>query len=452
MYIVVIGLGQVGRHVVRTLEWEKHDVVAVDNDPAAIEFIEEHHDVMTLRGYGASQSLLRRADVARADLVVAVTNHDEVNLIAALAARRLGAKQAVARVQGSEWTGELTEGSTQPGVQYDMLGVDVVFNPRVLLAQEVARIAQSHGALEVTDLADGRVEVAHLELGSDGRMLNKPLSKLPLPQQVLVAAVVRDGALWVPGGADSLLPHDRIYLVGQPEPIVAAEDLFTRTREAHRVCIVGGGVIGQAMAELLVAADIEVMLIERMADRAQRLAERLPKATVVHGDGTDLELLKEQRAGEYELFAAVTRDDEVNLMAGLLAKRLGAQRTVTLVSRPDYSHIYRQLGIDVVLSPRTVASEHVLRYVRQTELRSVTVLEDGQAEVLELVAQEGSRVADRPVRRIAVPRGAILAAIIKHDRVVVPHGNDVVAVGDTVVVLTTPAARKGVVHLFKGWS
>lgn len=451
MYVVVIGLGQVGRHVVRTLEWEKHDVVAVDNDPAAIEHIEEHHDVMTLRGYGASQALLARAEVGKADLVVAVTDHDEVNLIAALAARRLGAKRAVARVQGSEWTGELVQDGHQAGVQYDLLGVDVVFNPRVLLAQEVARIAQSHGALEVTDLADGRIEVAHVEL-TDGRMLNKPLSKLPLPSQVLIAAVVRDGTLWVPGGADSLLPKDRIYLVGLPEQIVEAEDLFTRTREAQRVCIVGGGVIGQSMASLLLDAGIEVMLIERMADRAQWLAERLPKATIVHGDGTQLELLKEQRIENFELFASVTRDDEVNLMAGLLAKRLGVPRTITVVSRPDYTDIYRQLGIDVVLSPRTVASDHVLRYCRQTELRSVTVLEDGQAEVLELVAQEGARVADRPVRRIAMPRGAILCAIIKHDRVVVPHGNDVVAIGDTVIVMTTPAARKGVVHLFKGWS
>ncbi len=449
MYVVVIGLGEVGRHVVRTLEWEKHDVVAVDSDQRAIDIIEEHHDVMTLQGYGASQRVLRQAEVEKADLVVAVTNHDEVNLIAALAARNLGASRALARVQGGEWSGSEAN-ETPTAIQYGLLGVDVVFNPRVLLAQEVAKIAQSHGALEVLDLANDRIEVVQLELGQQGRMLNKPIAKLPLPQQVLVAAVVRDGTLFVPGGTDMLLPRDRIYLVGLPEHMVEAEDLFTHKTEARRVCIVGGGVIGQALARMLLDADLEVMIIERDAERAQRLAEVLPKATIVHGDGTDLSLLQEQKVGSFDLFAAVSHEDEVNLMAGLLAKRIGVGRTVSVVHRPDYGEIYRQLGIDIVLSPRTVASDHVLRYCRQTELQSLTVLEGGQAEILELVTQDGSRIADTPVRRIAMPRGALLCAILKGDRVVIPRGDDVVAIGDTVVVLSTPAARKGVARLFKG--
>jgi len=216
------------------------------------------------------------------------------------------------------------------------------------------------------------------------------------------------------------------------------------------VCIVGGGVVGMSLARMLTDAQIDVMVIERDEARAQLVAERLPKAVVVHGDGTNLQLLKEHKVGSYDLFAAVSHEDEVNLMAGLLAKRIGVARTVSLVHRPDYGEIYRQLGIDVVLSPRTVASDHVLRYCRQTELQSLTVLEGGQAEILELVTQEGSRVADTPVKRLAMPRGALLAAILKGDRVIIPRGDDVVAVGDTVVVLTTPAARKSIARLFKG--
>lgn len=446
MYVVIVGMGQVGRHVVRTLEWEKHDIVAIDNDPDAIRYIEEHHDVMTLTGYGASNDVLEKANAGRADLFVACTDHDEVNLIAALAAKQMGAKRTIARVQDKQWSGR-GEGE---GVEYGLLGVDVVFNPRVLLAQELAKIAQSHGALEVIDIANNSLEVVQLELGDQHRMLHKPLAKLTLPKQVLVGAVVRDRQLFVPGGADVLLPGDRVYLLGLPEQMTEAEDLFTRKKEARRVCIVGGGVVGEALARNLArSGGFEVLLIERKGARAHELAAELAGVTVVHGDGTDLELLREENIGGYDLFCAVSYEDEVNLMAGLLAKRAGITRTAALVQRADYVDIYRQLGIDVVLSPRIVASDHILRYCRQTELQSLTLLEEGKAEILEIVAAEESRVTGVPVKRLSIPRGALLAAIIKGDQVIIPRGDDVIDPGDTVVVLTTQAARSAVAKLFR---
>ncbi|HHO54036.1 MAG TPA: Trk system potassium transporter TrkA [Deltaproteobacteria bacterium] len=402
-----------------------------------------------MQGYGASQRVLASAGVERADLVVAVTSDDEVNLIGALAARQLGARRAVARVQGTDWSSTGPTDTDTAGIQHGLLGVDVVFNPRVLLAREIAKIAQSHGALEVLDVANDQIEVAQVELGEQGRLLHKPLAKLQLPRGVLAGAVVRDGRLFVPGGSDVLLPRDRVYLIGLPEQMNEAEALFTRHQQATTVCIIGGGVIGEVLAHMLVEAKLEVMVIERDEVKARALAARLPSVTVVHGDGTQIELLNEENVGSYSLFVAVTNEDEVNLMASLLARRAGARRTVALVSRPDYSTIYNQLGIDVVLSPRTVASEHVLRYCRQHELQSLTVIEDGGAEILELLAHPGSRITGVQVKRLPIPRGALLAAILKGDRVLIPRGDDIVAPGDTVVVLTTPSARNGVVRLFR---
>jgi trk system potassium uptake protein TrkA len=443
MYVVVIGLGEVGRHTVRVLEQDRHDIVVVDVDPEALRWAEENHDVGTLEGYGASPANLRAVRVGSADLVVAVTDNDEVNLIAALASKRAGAKQTIARVQQQEWASE------REGVSYGLLGVDVVINPRVLLAQAIAQIARSHGALEVVDLADDRIELIQVALAPGSRMLDKPLAKLTMPDATLVAAIVRNGELRVPGGADVLLVGDRVYLIGRTADMEAAADLFSAKREAKRVCIVGGGVVGRSLAIELLRTGSDVMVIEHDRAAATDLAGCLDGATVVHGDGTNLELLIEEHIERFDMFAAVTHEDEVNLMACLLAKRLGDVRAVCLAHRADYASIYRQLGVDIVLSPRVVAGQQILRYCRQSELKSLTVLEDGQAEVLEIVAQPTSRSIGVPLRRLNVPRGALVAAIVRGSDVIVPGGEDAIEVGDTVVLMVTNAARTSVARLFK---
>ncbi len=442
MYIVIIGMGEVGRHLLRVLEHEGHDLVALDERPEAIAYVEDHHDVMTLTGYGARHELLMQAGVERADLVVAVTDQDEVNLIAALAAKQLGAKKVVARAQGDAWA------SHSEGVRYGLLGVDVVINPRVLVAQELTRIARSHGAADVIDLAQDRIELVQIQIADDARHVKKPIMKLALPRDTLVAALVHDGQLLVPGGADVLLPGDRIYLIGRSEAILEAEDLFTSRREARRVCIVGGGVVGSALARNLASDGTEVLIIERDRERAEKLSVEVPKATVVHGDGTDRQLLEEEEVGTYDLVCTLTAADEVNLMAALLAQRVGAGRTAALVHRADYMPIYTQLGVDIVLTPRAVASDHILRYVRGGAVQSLTMLEDGQAEVAELRVPRGARVVGVPLKRMGLPRGALLAGIVHEDQVIIPRGDDVVHAGDTVILLLTEGARPIVERMF----
>lgn len=444
MYIVIIGMGEVGRHLIRTLEHEGHDIVAIDQSADAIGHIEDHHDVMTLTGYGASHDVLTAAQVEKADLVVAVTDRDEVNLIAALAAKQLGAKRVVARAQGNAWTAH------QEGVRYGLLGVDVVINPRVLVAQELARIARSHGAVDVIDLAQDRLELVQLELAEDARFVGKPLMKLALPRDTLIAALVREGRLTIPGGADVLLAGDRVYMIGLPNAILKAEDLFTTRREARRVCIVGGGVVGSALARALAMDDAEVLVIEQDRATAEALSVAVPKATIVHGDGTDRQLLEEEEIGTYDLLCAVTSADEVNLMASLLSQRVGAGRTAALVHRGDYMPIYKQLGVDIVLTPRAVASDQILRYCRGGGVQNITSLEDGQAEVAELTVERGARVVGIPLKRMGLPRGALLGGLVHDDRVIIPRGDDVVHAGDTVIVLLTESARPIVERMFRG--
>ncbi|MCA9533141.1 MAG: Trk system potassium transporter TrkA [Myxococcales bacterium] len=445
MYIVVIGLGEVGRHLLSVLDHEGHDVVAVDASPEAVAYAEEHYDVASILGYGASQDVLDRAGVARADIVVAVSNHDEVNLIAALAAKQLGAKQAVARAQGDEWA-NWTE-----GIRYGLLGVDVVINPRVLVAQELARVARSHGASDVIDLSQDRVELVQIELAGESRLFNKALKSIDMPSNALVAAIVRDGVLEVPGGDDVFQKGDRVYLIGSPDGVLAAERLFSRTREARRVCIVGGGVVGKSLARELKRSGAKVMLIEKDRDTAESISIELEGIDVVHGDGTHQGLLEEEEVDTYDLFCAVTAMDEVNLMASLLAKRIGCHRTAVTVQRADYVPIYKQLGIDIVLSPRTVASDHILRLSRGGVLHSLTVLENGQAEVVELTVSSHSPAVGRELTKMRdlLPHGALLGAIIHGERVVIPRGSTKLAAGDRVIVMTKSHARKAVERLFR---
>jgi len=446
MYVVTIGMGQVGRHVLQTLENERHDVVAIDSDPEAIADIEEHHDVMTLLGYGGSSALLETAGAGKADLVVAVTNHDEANLIAALTAKQMGAKKVIARVQSDNWA----DCTSQSGVMYDYLGVDVVLNPRVLVAHEISKIARSHGATEVIEVATG-VELVRMHVGDDAEAANKPLSKLAMPTGTLVAAVVRDGDVFVPGGADILRPGDGLYIIGKPARVELAEDMFSTHREARRVCVIGGGVVGKALTKSLLSSGVAVTIIEKNRNRAEDLVAELNGVTVIHGDGTDLELLKEEEIGSYDLVAAVSRDDESNLMACLLASRIGVDRTCALCHRPHYLQLYRQLGVDVTVSPRLVASDHVIRYCRGADIQSMAMIEEGKAEIVQVVAAEGSRAVGLPIRsqQLNFPRGALVGAILRGSDVIIPRGDDVIQPGDTVIVLATRTALGAVTRLFR---
>lgn len=442
MHVVIIGLGEVGRQLIRSLEPDGHDIVAIDHSAEAVGAVDDKFDVATLQGYGGSEELLDQAGVARADLVVAVTDHDEVNLVAALTAKEAGAKRVIARTQGVEFA------RTRQGIRYGFLGVDVTINPSVLVAQELVKIARSHGAVEVIDLSQDRIELVQVEVTDKSRFIHRPISSVPL-KNALVAAVVRGGELFVPGGADNLLPGDRLYLVGRPTDLPAAEDLFTARRRAQRATIAGGGLTAEMVARALLDDGTDVKIVEANRQRCLELKEELPGVEVVHGDATDIEVLVEESVGSSDLFAAVTANDELNLMASLLAKRMGTTQTAAIVHRPEAQTIYRQLGIDIVVSPRTVASDHILRYSRRSQLKSLTKLQDGQAEVLEIDAVHGSRAVGTPLRQLNMPRGSLISAIVHEDQVVIPGGDDVIRAGDSVIVLVTKGSRSTVERLFR---
>ncbi len=447
MKVVIIGMGEVGRYVAQVLCKEDHEVTAVDISLDTLERVSERMDVATVLGYGASPRVLREARVDQADLVVGCTDNDEINLIAALASKRMGAARTVARLQSGEY--EDSGNEDEDGLHHGMLGIDLVVNAEVLVAEEMVRISRSHGALDVHMFAGNRLELAEVEIPQDSKVIGHTLARLEMPDHTRVGAVIRGDVLFIPGGSDILAAGDRVYLFGRTGQMHEVEDLFCHGKEAHRVAICGGETVGEHLAQELSHSGVDTLLICEDREKAERLSISLPRVTVVHGDGTDMAKLEEEGLGGYDLYCALTDDDENNLMSGLLAKRLGTTRSACIVHRHAYIEIYRQLGIDMAISPRQIAADHILSYVRPASVESIIHLGGEAAEVLEVVAALNSPITGKPVSKLSIPKGVFLGGIVSTDGVRVPSGDDIIEPGDTVVVLALAEKRNAVKKLFK---
>lgn len=445
MNVVVVGMGEVGKHIAQYLSNENHNVTIIDNSLAALAEAEETMDVLALAGPGGSLSTLRKAEVGKADLLIAVTDDEEVNLLCAYTAKQLGAKKVIARVSSQDYI----EGQT--GFYHNILGIEMVISPQVLAAIEFQKQIRSIGAVLVENYAENRIELIQLPLDEQLRVVGKRLEEINMPEGTLVAAILRDGSLIIPRGNDELLLNDEVFIIGKVSSIPRAEELFGKKKRgaARRVVIVGGGNIGFSIARSLEREHIDVTIIERDKNICRRLSEELDNVLVVNGDGTNINLLKEIGIDKCDaLVSVVSHGEEINLLSGLIAKKLGAQKAIVLVHRPAYQDLYEQVGIDATVSPRLVTANQILKYVRQGEIIGVSVLEGGKAEIIELVAGEDSKAANKLLREIKFPKGAIVGALAGQNGVVIPTGNDEILPGMTVILITTPEARSKVEKIF----
>tara|TARA_B100000674_G_C37948612_1_gene966139 strand:- start:75 stop:1445 length:1371 start_codon:yes stop_codon:yes gene_type:complete len=449
MDIIVVGLGEVGKYITSVLVAEGNNVTVVDRDSTALAVVEENMDVLALRGNGASLRALEETRAAQADLVISTSSEDESNILASIIAKHLGARRVIARVSNRDHM------PNEQGVFYDYFGVDLLISPEMLTAIEITKQVRSVGAIMVENFADNRIEMMQLAIDGDNPLLNRPLydvsKEFLLGRGIGIAGILREGTLLIPSGADSIQGGDEVFVVGRGESMDAVEGILgkTRKRSAHRAMLVGGGEIGFSVARELERLNIDVVLIERDVRRADQLAEMLDKTMILNGDGTNLQLLEEEGAGNVDVFIAVSPDDETNLMAGLLAKRLGCKKVVALVHRPDYGPIYEQLGIDAAISPRLLTARQIVKYVREGEVASTSVLAEGRGEILEMIAAEGCRIVDKPLIDTNFPRGAMIGAVAGQSGVFVPSGSDVIRPGNTVIVFTTPQVRPQVERMFR---
>lgn len=404
----------------------------IDRSAEAIERVNESLDCLTVVGHGASVRCLRNAEISSADLFVAVTDADEANLLACLAARSMGAKRTVARV--SSWV--YVRGARR--VYRDLLDLDLIISPEGLASAEIAKAVKSPAVLSLESFAAGKVLVKQLKVDRSCKFARKQLKDVSLPEGTLVAGVLRGDEMLVPRGDDALQVGDSAYIIGRTESMDRIEKLFgLEAPPTQRVVIMGGGEVGFQTAQMLRRFHLDVRIIEKDSGRCAHLSEYLQGVTVLHGDGTQLTFLREELL-DIDLFVGASGDDEVNILSALLAKELGASKSVVLVNKPDYAPVYERIGVDKAISPRLLTANAILRFLRRGDVVSVAVLEGGKAEVLEIIAGSKSHVLEKQLSEAHFPKGSLVGAIVRGEDVIVPRGDDVIRRGDSVILFVLP--------------
>jgi trk system potassium uptake protein TrkA len=443
--IIVIGAGKVGFEIALRLSQVKHDIVVVDKDAASLQEVAAHLDVMTITGNGASPFILEQAGINNAQIVIAVTEIDEVNMIACMTAKQYGVPTCVARIRNPEYT------SNNPrGLSLQKLGIDLIIDPERLAALEISRLLKTPLASDVEYFADGQVSMIGLEVDAAAKIVGRKLAECHLRECLLVAIEREDGFI-IPRGDTMVRAHDRIYVIGKTGHFHAIRDLVGKPdQQIRHVAIVGAGRIGRNVVHLLATkhSGLSLTLFEKDLARADAAARQFPHILVIKGDATKIDVLREEGGMEFDALVAVSGEDHVNLLATMLAKELGIREVIAKISREDYAPLAGKAGADAVVVPRLLTISSVLHLVRQSQIVSIALL-GGGAETMEFIVSSGCPLIGKPLKAIDFPRRAIIGAILHDGEVIIARGDSVIHPQDRVIVFALPEAVSDVTAIFR---
>lgn len=447
MRILIVGAGAVGFYLARMLTEEAQEVTLVDSDAAKVRRAEENLDGLAIQGNGAAIPVLEEAGVARADIVMAVSGSDEVNLIACLVASRFEVPVKVARVRHPEHFGPRSV------LTREALGVDLLIGPEQECAWEMFELLSTSAATDLARFADGRVQLVGMKVQADAPVVGKSLAALDRElkgRRFVLAAVVRNEQTTIPTGSTVLEAGDKVYLLAPSTEMASLPPLAGYPPfSLRRVMIAGGSEEGVYLARHLVEHDVQCTILDRDRDRCRELAELVPGALVLQGDATDLDLLEMEGVEGIDGFVTVTDRDEVNMLAAVLAKNLGARRVIPLIHKVEYMTLIERMGLDAAVSPRISAANSILRFVRKGPITSVATVKESGAEAMETVIGPGSRIAGRSLREIDFPEGSLLGVIVRGDEVIMPRGEDTLEPDDHAIFFVLPEAVAGIEKLLR---
>ena len=444
MRIVVAGAGKLGYSVAELLADDEFDVVVIENDPKRKDVVQNSLDVLVIEGNACSPTTFRDPDIRNADVLIACTDSDEVNMITCMMAKNNGIKHTVARIRNVDYA------INSPEMLNSEMKIDLILNPERITAAEIDHILMTPSALNVDDFAEGKVRMFEAKLKENSPYANIPLKYLKIPNDILVAMLFRKHKMIIPRGNDVLLPGDNVYFVGKQEAILEFEQNFTNTYEKlEKALIIGAGRTGRFLAPMLEKQGLMVKVIEKNKERCQMLAAMLEKGLVLCGDGTDIDLLTEEGVSEADVVVCITEDDKLNLLLALLAKHLGAKKTIVRVTRNEYIELMEKVGVDVVLSSRLLSAGEVLRFVRKGGIVSVSLLEGAQAEALEIIVAAGSEVEGKALRNIKLPQECLICAIVHKNEAIIPNGDTVLNANDRIILFAKSELVKSTVPMFE---
>lgn len=445
MRIIIIGAGEVGFHIARRLTAENKEVVIIDKNQEVLDRFSELLDVETVLGSGSSPKVLEQARLENADLLLAVTDSDEINLIACTFSNIFAPDLIkVARIRNSEYT------DYQDILAKDFFQIDIAINPEEEIISSIERVMGAPGAAEVSEFSDVKVKMVGLWIREEFNLSGMTLAQLKQHIGVkgfIVAAIIRGDLTIIPSGTDQIQSGDMIYFVCSDKDLSFIMKTFgSRSWSQHNVLIVGGGNIGYKLAkDLEQKRGMHIKLLESDRKRCEFLAENLNKTIVLRGDGTDQSLLQEENVGDMDVVVTVTGDEEKNVLCSLLAKNLGAKLIITRINKYAYMPLMQTIGLEHIVSPRISAANSILRYVRQGTVISSISIKD-EAEALEIIAQENSDLVNKPIKDLNFPKGTLLLCLIRKDEVIIPTGHNMIKPKDRVIILSI---RKNISRLEK---
>jgi trk system potassium uptake protein TrkA len=446
MDVVICGAGEVGRHSAEVLAPAGHNITVIDMDADKLALIEDVLDVRSLVGNCAMAETQRLAEVHKADLLIAATHNDEVNLLTCSVGKAIGCAKTIARVHHRSYY-------ERRGLDYSKhLGIDHLVCPEYTTAQAIAAVLRSPGAIAVQNFGRGLIDMQRLVVSKDAKSVGKPLSELSLPATALIVAVERDGKAFMPGADTVLAPGDVATVIGESKQFDKARKIFdTSAGGRQRLMLLGGTSQAVWLARELRRRDLSVRLFEADEERAIDLAKKLEWVTVLNADVINTDVLQEERVDQADAFVSVTHDDEVNILAAARAKAMGVKMAIAVLQRPTYLHLLEHIGIDYAFSPRATAVAEIQRRLDGSAVRHLATLSQGIAEVYEIRVPEGAAaVVNKPLRQIEFPSHSRVVAIQRGSDVFIPRADSTIEGGDMIVAVAPATARRELRKVFSG--